>query len=68
MSNLFRACHGCTREWKHPGCHDTCKDYKAEKAAFDEQKAASDARRKINNEIYSQKSAGIHRARRKHRK
>ncbi len=21
-------CYGCTREWKKPGCHDTCPDRK----------------------------------------
>ena len=61
-------CMGCVSPRRTPGCHDTCKDYIEEKAAFEEQKAAADARRKINNEIYSQKAAGIHRARRKHRK
>lgn len=32
----FKACYKCTRPWKKPGCHATCKDYRDERAEYEE--------------------------------
>lgn len=64
----IKCCNGCLPPKRNGYCHTCCKEYIAEKAADEEKKAAADARKKTNHDIYAQKSAGVHRARRKHHK
>ena len=63
----IKCCNGCVPPKRTPGCHGTCKEYIAEKAALDEQNAAATAKKKTNQNIYAQKSAGVHRAKRRNR-
>lgn len=58
----FKACYKCTRPWKKPGCHDTCKDYLDEKAAHEEDKkkiAAERAKRDFLNYVEKKRTARI---------
>jgi hypothetical protein len=32
----FQACHKCVAPKRFPGCHDVCKEYADEKAAYEE--------------------------------
>ena len=64
----IRCCNGCVPPKRNGHCHTYCEEYKAEKAAEDEKKAAANAQKNTYQNIYAQKSAGVHRARRKHRR
>ena len=35
----IKCCKGCVPPTRHPGCHGTCEQYKAEKAKWEEEKA-----------------------------
>lgn len=63
----IKCCDGCLPPKRNAYCHTTCPEYKAEKAALDEQNAAATAKKKTNQNIYAQKSAGVHRAKRRYR-
>lgn len=64
----IKCCNGCLPPKRNGYCHTYCKEYIDEKAADEEKKAAANARKKTNHDIYAQKSAGVHRARKKHGK
>ena len=32
----IKCCKGCVAPKRHPGCHDTCKEYKEQKAKHEE--------------------------------
>lgn len=51
MRGHFKACYQCTRPWKRPGCHDHCKDYQDEKAAYEEDKEKERQRRYLENAL-----------------
>lgn len=62
----IQCCNGCLPPKRNGYCHTYCKDYIDEKAADAEKKAAENAKKKTNNDIYMQKAAGVHRAMRRH--
>ena len=62
----IQCCNGCVSPKRFPGCHGACEDYIREKAAWDERKAAADARNKTRNDIYSHRSDGVNRAMKRH--
>lgn len=66
MSGFIKACAGCVAPKRHPGCHDHCPEYGAEKAEYTRCKAEEDARRKVNNAIYNQRSIRVAKSLRKH--
>ena len=37
---IIKCCHKCVAPKRHPGCHDTCQEYKNEKAKFEAIKEA----------------------------
>ena len=65
---FFESCHICKPPKRHTGCHDHCKEYAEEKARHEAYKEAERQQIHLDREIYRQKSEGIHRATKKHRK
>ena len=63
-------CRGCVAPKRHPGCHDHCPEYLAERAEHDKLKAAADKKKAINDGLTAQAMAGVNRAQkiRKHMK
>lgn len=58
----FECCKGCLKPKRHPGCHDHCPEYLAEKAKHDNQKAQQDQERGIDSGIYQQRCDAVGRA------
>lgn len=58
----FECCVSCVKPKRHPGCHDHCPDYLAEKAEHETRKAQQDKERRIAGGIYQQKCAAVNRA------
>ncbi len=63
---MFDCCYKCTQPKRHPGCHDHCGEYLAEKAARDRKK--SQAHPEIKSGLYCQRTAAVARAKRRRRK
>ena len=66
MGLIFKCCHFCVAPKRHPGCHDYCPDYAAEKAENDRCKAADAKRRKVENDIYNQRAENVTKALKRH--
>ena len=66
MMGMFKCCHPCVPPKRHPGCHDHCPDYAAEKAENDRCKEADAKRRKVKNDIYNQRSENVSKALKRH--
>lgn len=66
MGAIINCCHYCVAPKRHPGCHDHCPDYAAEKAEHDRRKAADAEKRKVKNDIYNQRSEHVTKALKKH--
>lgn len=60
---MFEHCHHCKPPKRHPGCQDHCPDGKADKAEYNEKKAAYEkARGRSNGTAYAQRVDSITRA------
>lgn len=59
---IITVCKDCTAPKRHPGCHDRCPEYLAEKAEYERLKAKADAIRKIDFSLYSQQCKSVRRA------
>lgn len=68
MGVIIKCCRYCIAPKRHPGCHDHCPEYAAEKAEHERCKANDDSRRKTQNGIYAQRSINIAKAKKKHRR
>lgn len=66
MGIIFNCCHYCVAPKRHPGCHDHCPEYAAEKAENDRCKEADAKRRKVEYDIYNQRAENVARALRRH--
>ena len=66
MGAIINCCHYCVAPKRHPGCHDSCPEYAAEKALHDKLKAADTEKRKVKNDIYSQRADLITKAIKRH--
>ena len=58
----IRCCYGCVAPKRHPGCHDSCKDYLEEKAKHDAEKEAEYKERSVRSGLTSQRFRGVNRA------
>lgn len=61
-------CHYCVKPKRYPGCQDHCPEGVAWKKQHEERKAATDKLRKVNDDIYQQKSSMVTKAIKKHRR
>lgn len=66
MGAIINCCHYCVAPKRHPGCHDHCPEYVAEKAEHDRLKAMDAEKRKVKNDIYNQRSEHVTKALKKH--
>ena len=55
-------CRYCVAPKRHPGCHDHCCEYIAEKAVHDKEKAEADKKKRIEYGLDSQYERGVQRA------
>ena len=56
------SCKGCVAPKRHPGCHDHCSEYLAEKSEHDRLKAECDKKRAVDEGIYCQRSMRVYSA------
>ncbi len=66
MGAIINCCHYCVPPKRHPGCHDHCPEYAAEKAEHNRLKEADYKRRKAKNDIYSQRTDNVAKALKRH--
>ena len=67
MMKFFKHCHNCVPPKRQPGCQSHCPDYAEDRAVYDGCKSEADKRRKVKNDIYSQRDANVTRALKKRR-
>lgn len=60
--SIIKCCNGCVAPKRHPGCHDHCPEYGAEKAEHERLKANEFERRKVKNDIYNQRAMHVTKA------
>lgn len=68
MGAIINCCHYCVPPKRHPGCHDRCPEYAAEKAKHEKLKAADAEKRRVKNDIYNQRAELVTKAMKRHRK
>jgi hypothetical protein len=56
---MFSACRNCVAPKRHPGCHDSCPEYRAERAEYDERKAIHDRKHGIDKAIYEERTKKV---------
>ena len=66
MGVIINCCHYCVAPKRHPGCHDSCPDYAAQKAEHEKLKAADAKRRKVEDDIYNQRAENVTKALKRH--
>lgn len=66
MAN-FECCHKCKAPKRHPGCHDHCPEYKAERAAYDEKMDVEKSKRRLANALNTETGRQVARATRRRR-
>ena len=64
----IKCCHNCVAPKRHTACWGHCPEYLAEKEHHEKQKAQDDQQRRVNNEIYLQRTDRIVKAIRNHRR
>ena len=62
----FKCCHPCVPPKRHPGCHDHCPEYAAEKAVNDRRKEEEGKKRKAQIDIYNQRAEHVTKALKRH--
>lgn len=65
MITGIKCCKGCVAPKRYPGCHSNCPEYLTEKKQWDEQKKIISEQRQAYNNLYEQRSRGVHKALRK---
>ena len=65
MITGIKCCKGCVAPNRYPGCHSNCPEYLMEKKQWDEQKKIISEQRQAYNNLYEQRSRGVHKALRK---
>ena len=63
MANF--TCKDCDQ--RHPGCHDKCEKYQAEKKAYEERQAVKRKYNDLRGALYRQRDEGVQRALKKAR-
>lgn len=64
----IKCCHNCVAPKRHTACWGHCPEYLAEKEQYEKQKELDAQQRKVNNEIYLQRTDRIVKAIRNHRR
>lgn len=64
---FFSSCKDCVAPKRHPGCHDPCPEYLAQRAEYDRLKAIQDEKRDIGIAIYYNRAEKVNRAMRNRR-
>ena len=64
----IKCCHNCVAPKRHTACWGHCPEYLAEKEQYEKLKAQDDQQRRVNNEIYLQRTDRIVKAIRNHRR
>lgn len=64
----INCCHGCVAPKRHPGCHDTCPEYRKEKVEHEAKLEEDRKRRKIRQDLNEQRYQAIAKATKKKRK
>ena len=64
----IKCCHNCVAPKRHTACWGHCPEYLAEKEQYEKQKELDTKQRKVNNEIYLQRTDRIVKAIRNHRR
>ena len=59
---MFSHCKNCVAPKRHPGCHDTCPEYKQDREQYGAKKAEFDKKKKAYDDIYAQREKHIRRA------
>lgn len=62
MGRIFTVCTHCVAPKRHPGCHDRCPEYLAQKAINDELKEKEFKRKQIESGLGRQMFDGIQKA------
>lgn len=62
---IIKCCRGCVAPKRHPGCHDHCPEYLAEKGDWEARKAEMDAKKRTEQELNSQRATGVYIARKR---
>lgn len=62
MSYSINSCKNCVPPKRHPGCHDHCPEYLAQKAKHDEMKAAEKMQKAVSDGITAQRTAAVTKA------
>ena len=62
----IKCCNGCVAPKRHTACWGHCPEYLAEKAEHEMMKEIEDRKRKIDNDIYQQRSDRVSKAIRHH--
>lgn len=65
---LIKCCRNCVPPKRHLACWGHCPEYAAEREALNQRKEADAKRRKVKNDIYSQRADNVTKALRKHRR
>ena len=64
----IKCCHNCVAPKRHTACWGHCPEYLAEKEQHEKQKELDAQQRRVNNEIYLQRTDRIVKAIRNHRR
>lgn len=62
INHTIKCCKGCVAPKRHPGCHDHCPEYIAEKAEYDAKKAEAYKMKAIRERLDGQQVAAVYRA------
>lgn len=64
---MFESCKKCVPPRRQPGCQDHCLDYKKDRAAYDERKAAIDRQRNARAGVIGKKDYVVNKALKRNR-
>lgn len=64
----IKSCYGCVAPKRHPGCHDHCPEYLAEKAESDKQREKRFKANVTKAGLYQQRTRAVENAIRKRKK
>jgi hypothetical protein len=62
MTMGIYSCKGCVAPKRHPGCHDHCPEYLAQKAEYERRKAEYDREKDIDVSILTARGEKVYKA------
>ena len=66
-AHTIKCCRNCVPPKRHTACWGHCPEYLKENAEYEARKAIEDKKRRVGQDIYGQKSAGVTRAIKRHK-